>query len=275
MPRQLANIGDRLAFSNGIVALWFLSSVIVFAFGGIVDRLIPLYAVGVFLSFTLSQAGMVVHTLRSKEQGWRRIVVISTIGAIATGIVVLIQLVTKFVHGAWIVALLIPLLVIMFLKIKSHYRVLANQLRLPPEPPAVQAPEMRNTVLVLVTGIHKGVLQAIQYARSLSPDCRAIYIETDPSETPLIEELWEKWKIGIPLVILESPYQSFIQPLMKYLDEVKKDRVRHIVTFIVPEFVPVKFWHKILHNQSEIMLKIALLFQKDIVVTNMLYYLEK
>jgi hypothetical protein len=134
---------------------------------------------------------------------------------------------------------------------------------------------MRNTVLVLVPGIHKGVLPALQYARTLSPDCRAVYIETDPSDTPLIEERWEKWETGIPLVVLESQYRSIIQPLMKYLDEVKKDRVRHIVTVIIPEFVPVKFWHKMLHNQSGIMLKLALLFQKDIVVTNMRYYLEK
>jgi len=274
MPRQLANIGDRLVFSNGIVALWVLSSLLIIIFHGSVHLLIPLYAIGVFLSFTLSQAGMVVHTLRRKERGWRHVVAISTIGAITTAAVAVVQAVAKFTHGAGIVIVLIPIMVWIFLKINRHYRTFASQLRLPSgEPPA--APEVRNTVLVFVPGIHRGIIPALQYAKSLSPDCRAVYIETEPEGTPLIEERWEKWGQGLPLVVLESPYRSMIQPILKYLDDVKEERVRHIVTVVIPEFVPLKFWHKVLHNQSGILLKFALLFKRDIVVTNIRYYLEE
>lgn len=274
MPRQLANIGDRLVFSNGILALWLLSSILVVVFKGITTNLIPLYAVGVFLSFTLSQAGMVVHARRLKEKGWRRSVVISAVGAVTTGIVTIVQLGTKFTSGAWIVALLIPIIVVMFRQVNNHYRSLAEQLRLPPGVPE-PLPEMTNTVLVLVSGIHKGILPALQYAKSLSPDCRAVYIETEAESTPLIEERWELWGQGMPLVILESPYRSVVQPLMRYLEDVKEERTRHIVTVIVPEFVPLKLWHKILHGQSGLALKYALLFRRDIVVANIRYYLEK
>ncbi len=278
MARQFANVGDRLSYTWGIIVLWALSSILVVAFKGKVTALIPLYAVGVFLSFTLSQTGMVVHTLRLKERGWRPTVVISTLGAITTGLVTIVQLVTKFSEGAWIVAVLIPLIVLMFLRIHRHYMILADQLRLPVGDPT-PVKELRNTVLVLVPSIHKGVLPALQYAKSLSPDCRAIHIETDPADTPLIEERWEKWGMGVTLVVLESPYRSVVEPLLRYLNEVKKDypegKVEHVVTVIVPEFVPTKAWYEVLHNQTGIRLKLALLGQKDIVVTNIRYYLEK
>jgi len=274
MPRQLANIGDRLAFSNGIIALWAVSSALVVIFRADVTSLIPLYAIGVFLSFTLSQAGMVVHTRRNKEKNWRVSAAISGIGAVTTAVVAIVAAVAKFAHGAYIVVFLIPLLVLLFLIMNRHYRKLAEQLRLPPGEPA-PLPEMRHTVLVLVPGIHKGILPALQYAKSLSPDCRAVYIETDPADTPLIEERWEKWGQGIPLVVLESPYRSVIQPLLKYLDEVKEERARHIVTVIIPEFVPPRRWNALLHNQTGLTLKLALLGKKDIVVTNIRYYLEK
>lgn len=274
MPRQFANIGDRLVFSNGIVVLSLLASMLVIVFGGQVTRLIPLYAIGVFLAFTLSQYGMVVHTLRIKGKSWRWNAAVSGIGGTATAVVTLVIAVTKFAGGAYIVIVLIPAFVGIFLKINQHYRTVAEQLRLPPGEPEPR-PEFRNTVLVLVPGIHKGILPALDYAKSLSPDCRAVYIETDRADTPLIEERWEKWGQDIPLVVLESPYRSVVQPLLKYLNEVKEERVKHMVTVVVPEFVPVKFWHKLLHNQSGILLKIALLFRKDIVVTNIRYYLER
>ncbi|MBI2842303.1 MAG: APC family permease [Armatimonadetes bacterium] len=270
MPRQFANVGDRLAFSNGIIALAGLAIILIIVFGGEVHALIPLYAVGVFLSFTLSQYGMVVHTRRRNGRGW----VISAVGGTATGVVMLVLAVTKFTSGAYIVVILIPSLVLLLLKINSHYRILAEQLRLAPEEPT-PLPELKNTVLVLVPGIHKGVLPAIQYAKSLSPDCRAVYIEIDPADTALVEERWEKWGQDVPLVVLESPYRSLVQPILTYLEEVKEERAKHIVTVVIPEFVPVKFWHKILHNQSGIMLKFALLFRRDIIVANIRYYLEK
>ncbi|MEN6520726.1 MAG: APC family permease [Armatimonadota bacterium] len=274
MPRQLANIGDRLVYSNGIVILAVLASVLVMVFHGEEQSLLPLYAVGVFLSFTLSQYGMVVHIRRLKENNWRTSAVISGVGGTVTAAVTLVMAVTKFMEGAWIVVILIPVLVLILLKINRHYMQLADQLRLPPERPA-EIPEMKNTVLVLVPGIHKGVLPAIQYAKSLSPDCRAVYIEADPEATALIEERWEKWGQSVPLVVLESPYRSIVQPILKYLDEVVEEQKRHIVTVVIPEFVPARRWQGILHNQSGLLLKLALLFRKNIVVANIRYYLEK
>jgi amino acid transporter len=274
MPRQFATIGDRLVYSNGIVVLSILASVLVIIFGGIVTKLIPLYTTGVFLAFTLSQFGMVRHAITEKAPKWRLNVLISGIGGVTTGIVTLVIVATKFIGGAWIVIILILMFVAMFLKINQHYRRLAEQLRLPLGDPS-ELPTMKNTVLVLVPGIHKGVLPALQYAKSLSPDCRALYIETDPDETPLIEERWERWGMDIPLVVLESPYRSVIQPILKYLDEVQVERQRHIVTVVVPEFVPARAWHGILHNQSAVILKLALLRKKNVVVTNIRYYLER
>jgi hypothetical protein len=277
MPRQLANLGDRLVFANGVIALWVLSSVLILVFRADVHRLIPLYAVGVFVSFTLSQAGMVVHTRRLRRKGWRLSAAISAVGAVTTAVVTAVVATAKFREGAFIVVILIPALVWLFGRIRHHYRVLAAQLRLPAAEPAEPAEPsaMRNTVIVLVPSIHRGVLPALEYAKSLSPDCRAVHVETDQSDTPLIEERWEKWGMGIPLVVLESPYRSVLQPLLQYLEEVKKDRVRHMVTVVIPEFVPAKWWHGILHNQTGLMLKYALLFKRDIVVTNIRYYLER
>jgi cbb3-type cytochrome oxidase subunit 3 len=273
MPRQFGNIGDRLVFSNGIIVLAMVAAILVIAFHASVTKLIPLYAVGVFLAFTLSQAGMFVRSRRLKEKGAGKIV--SLVGAIMTGIVTVIQAYTKFWDGAVIVVVLIVLLVYMFRKINQHYMSLAEQLRLPLDQDTIELPEMRNTVIVLVSGIHNGILPALQYAKSLSPDCRGVYIETEAESTPLVTERWDKYGQGIPLVILESPYRSVIQPIMKYLDEVKEERTRHIVTVVVPEFVPAKWWHQILHGQSGLQLKYALLFRRDIVVANIRYYLEK
>ena len=273
LPRQLANMGDRLVFSNGIGLLALLSAVLLIAFHGKVHSLIPLYAVGVFMSFTLSQFGMVKHAFRHKEKSWKRSAVISAIGGTTTALVTVVIAVMKFMHGAFVVVLLIPIIVAMFLKVNQHYKILAEQLRLPAEKPDER--EAKNTVLILVPGIHRGVLPALHYAKSLSSDCRAVYIEVERESTALVEERWEEWGEGIPLVVLESPYRSVVAPLLNYLDRVKEEKIRHTVTVVIPEFVPAKSWHKLLHNQSGIMLKFALLFKRDIIVANVRYYLEK
>jgi len=272
LPRQLYNVGDRLVFSNGIVILALMASVLVIVFRGDTHSLIPLYAVGVFLSFTLSQAGMVRRFRRLKPPGWRRGTAISGIGSIATGIVTVVIASTKFTAGAWIVILLLPSFVYLFSRIHSHYILLGNQLRLTPADKPVPT---NNTVLVLVPSIHKGVLPALEYARTLSKDVRGIHIEVDPESTPILEERWDAWGMGIPLIILESPYRSLLKPLLDYLEEAKHERENYVITVIVPEFVPVKWWHKILHNQSGFAIKFALLFRKDIIVTNVRYYLER
>jgi hypothetical protein len=170
------------------------------------------------------------------------------------------------------VMILIPILVYIFHKIHQHYIELGNQLRIT-EPEGLK--RVRSTSIVLTSGIHKGVLQALEYAASLSHDCRALYIEIDPAETQLIRDRWQEYGIDVPLVILESQYRSVNQPILKYIEEAKQERPDHIVTVVVPEFVPKKWWHKILHNQSGLWLKIALTLKRGIVITNVRYYLER
>ncbi|HUV05520.1 MAG TPA: APC family permease [Armatimonadota bacterium] len=272
LPRQLYNLGDRLVFSNGIILLALLASVLVIVFKGVVNSLIPLYAIGVFLSFTLSQAGMVSHFVRLKDPRWRYKAAISATGATVTAIVVVVQATTKATQGAWIVLILIPLLVYMFSKIHGHYMQLGNQLRLTPED---KFSAVHNTVLVLTPSLHRGILPALEYAKGLAADVRAIHVESDPSDTKLLEERWEQWGGGIPLVILESPYRSLVGPLLQYLDEVKRERENSMITVVIPEFVPAKWWHKIMHNQSGLLLKFVLLFEKGVITTNVRYYLER
>ena len=272
LPRQLYNVGDRLVFSNGIILLALMAALLVVVFKGDTHLLIPLYAVGVFLSFTLSQAGMVKHAAKLKERAWQRGAAVSAVGAVVTGIVTLVIAVTKFTGGAWIVVLLIPSFVWIFHKIHQHYIVLGNQLRLTPEDKFVP---VNNTVLVLTPSVHKGVLRALEYARTLGDDVRAIHVETDPVDTAIMEQRWEQWGGGIPLIILESPYRSLLGPLLEYIEEVKKERKNYMITVVVPEFVPSKWWHKVLHNQSGMLLKLALLFRRDIITTNVRYYLDK
>lgn len=272
MPRQLYNLGDRLVFSNGIIVLATLASLLIIVFHGDTHALIPLYAIGVFLSFTLSQWGMAVRFRRLREPGWHRKVVISTIGAIATAIVVVVQAVTKFVDGAYIVIILIVIFTWMFSKIHTHYIQVGDQLRLRPGDKFTPA---HNTVLVLTPSLHRGILPALEYGKGLSDDVRAVHIETDPLDTILLEERWEKWGGGIPLVILESPYRSLVAPLLEYINEVKRERPNNVVTVIIPEFVPAKWWHRLLHNQSGLLLKFVLLFERGVVTANVRYYLER
>jgi len=272
MPRQLYNLGDRLVFSNGIIVLATLASLLIIVFKGDTHALIPLYAIGVFLSFTLSQWGMAVRFSRLKEPGWRRKSFVSAFGAACTAVVVVVQAVTKFLDGAYVVIILIVGFTWIFSKIHSHYIQVGEQLRLRPEDKIVPA---HNTVLVLTPSLHRGILPALAYAKGLSDDVRAVHIETDPLDTILLEERWERWGGGIPLVILESPYRSLVAPLLEYLNEVKQEHPNNIVTVIIPEFVPAKWWHKLLHNQSGLLLKFVLLFERGVVTVNVRYYLER
>lgn len=273
-PRQLASIGDRLVFSNGITLLSLVAALLIAVFHGDTTRLIPLYAVGVFISFTLSQYGMGFRQKRLQHPGWRLHSFISFFGGTVTGVVTLVLAYTKFLLGAWIVVLLIPLLVLIFWKIHQHYITLGNQLRLTKDTFKEPRP-VKSTAIVLTSSIHKGILPALEYARTLSHDCRALFVEIDPIETQIIRDRWEDFGLGVPLVILESSYRSMIGPVLNYLEEVKKERPDYVVTVVLPEFVPKKWWHKLLHNQSGLFLKIALMSRRDIVFTNVRYYLEQ
>ena len=272
-PKQFANLGDKLVFNNGIVLLGVFAAVLIVLKQGHVDALIPLYATGVFTAFTLSQSSMVMRWNRLKGPGWRQKALINGFGALTTAIVLGFIVMEKFKEGAWIVILLIVLFVLLFRVIHHHYSDVAAQLRLP----KVAEPErpFHNTVLVLVPGLHRGMLSSLKYARSMSPDCRAVYIETDPDKTAVLKSRWEEWSQGIPLVILNSPYRSLVSPIMQYLDAVQSERHHHLVTVIVPEFVPTHWWHSLLHGNSGLLLKLALMGRKDVIVTNVRYYLQE
>jgi len=272
IPRQFANQGDRLVFSNGIIILAGFAILLLIVFQGETHALIPLYAVGVFISFTLSQSGMVRRWLVLREAGWWWRVWISGIGAVVTGIVMLTIAATKFSHGAWIVVLLIPTLVAVFVVVHRHYDDVALQLSLED---IDHLPPVQNTVLVLVGDLHRGVLRAVRYAQSLSANAKAVYVEIDPERTRRLEERWGRWGMGLPLVVLTSPYRSLLGPLIDYIDRLQARDPDRIVTIILPEFVPARWWQQILHNQTALLIKGALLFRRNVVVTDVPYLLRR
>ena len=271
MPRQFASQGDRLVFSNGIVILTLLAMLLLVVFHGETHALIPLYAVGVFISFTLSQSGMVVHWLRVREPGWRWRVWVNGVGALVTGVVMVTIAATKFMQGAWIIVLVIPALLLGLLVVNRHYRHVAHELSLEGfEPPAIA----RHSVLVLVGDLHRGVVTALAYAQSLSPAAKAIYIEIDLERTRRLEERWGKWGQGVPLVVLTSPYRSLLRPLLGYVDHLQAHAERHVITIVLPEFIPRRWWQNLFHNQTALLIKGALLFRKDVIVTDVPYHLK-
>jgi amino acid transporter len=272
LPRQFMNQGDRLAFSNGIVGLSLLAAVLLVAFGGDTHALIPLYMIGVFVSFTLSQAGMVVHWRRLKGPHWRKNAAVNGLGAVVTGVVLLVVAATKAHEGAWIILLLIPLHVLFFRSTRRHYDRVAAQLSLKdwtPEPPR------RTTVLVPLSGVHRAVVQAISYARTLSTDVRAVYVNIDPVATERLRPDWERWGQGVPLVVLESPYRSLMEPLLEYIEQVEAEHPDDYITIVLPEFVTAKWWHQLFHNQRALLIKGALLFKPRIIVTSVPFHLAR
>jgi amino acid transporter len=272
LPRQLANQGDRLAFSNGIVILSCLSGVLLFAFGGDTHALIPLYMLGVFVSFTLSQAGMVIKWRRERKPGWRLGAFVSGLGATLTLIVLFVVAITKFREGAWIIIVLIPVLVAHFTSIHRHYDKVAQQLSLK----GLAVPEKKhNTVIVPIGGVHRAVVQALEYARTLSDDVRAIYVDVDPQATQEIRDMWPHWGKGIRLEILASPFRSVMEPLLEYIEITNDERPGDFITVLLPEFVPARWWHHLLHNQRALLIKGALLFRRHIVVTSVPYHLHE
>lgn len=271
LPRQLTGLGDRLAFSNGIILLGLASALLVYFFNANVHRLIPLYTVGVFLSFTLSQSGMVRHWQKFKGAGWRRKIVINSIGATATFIAFSVVVMTKFTHGAWMVLLLIPFAITFFLAVHRHYGSTTRQLH--PEFVDILPPKLHR-VIVPISTITKGTMMAISYAVSISTDVRAVYVGLDPVRVEKLKEIWKAYCIDIPLVILDSPYRSIIQPLIKYIDELLAEEEDQLITVVLPEFVPAKWWHNILHNQTALLMRGILQFKKKVVITSVRHILE-
>lgn len=275
LPRQLASIGDRLVFSNGILGLSFSAVLLLFLFQGETHHLIPLYSIGVFLSFTLSQCGMIFFHFKKKEKGWMRSLFFNTLGALTTFIVFLVTAITKFSMGAWIILLLIPSFVLIFLKIHKHYLSVGRELSLFGKNPHFKLEPIENKVIIPVSGIHLGVIDALRYAISISKDIRACYVETDPNTTERLKGEWKKWAHEIPLVILRSPYRSVVAPLLDYFDELSKTTQGAMITVIIPEFITKKWTYQVLHNHTALLIRTALLFRRGKVITSVRYHLNE
>lgn len=274
LPHQFSHLGDRLAFSNGIIVLAAVSSALIVLFGAKTTRLIPLYALGVFLSFTLSQLGMVVRWRRIKGPRWQLKALVNAVGAVVTGIVLIIFAVTKFVDGAWIVIVWVPIFVSLFLTIHHHYMSVAKQLSL--ETYGDPSPICHNRVIVPIGDVHRAVLAALHYAQSLSGDVTAVYVETDPTRTPRILEKWQKWGKGIPLEVLPSPYRSILRPLVHYVDQISDPARRdEVVTIVLPQFVTARPWQQLLHNQTALLIQMAFLFRREVIVVNVPFHLRE
>jgi hypothetical protein len=251
LPRQLMNQGDRLAYSNGIIGLSLFAALLLVVFRGDTHALIPLYMIGVFVSFTLSQAGMVIRWRRLRTPRWQWSAFINGLGAAVTGVVLVVVAITKAHEGAWVIILLIPVHVMFFLKSKRHYTDVATQLNL-----------------------RGWVVQALDYARTLSDDVHAIYVNLSPAATEAIQRDWQLWGRGVPLTVLDSPYRSLMEPLLEYIERLST-RTDTYVTVVLPEFVPAKWWHHLFHNQSALLIKGALLFKPNTIVTSVPFHLKR
>jgi amino acid transporter len=270
MPRQLAARGDRLAFSNGIVMLALVAILLVWIFHAQTTALIPLYAIGVFVCFTLSQAGMVRHWFATRAAGWKWKAVLNGMGAIATGIVSIVQVVTKFTSGAWIVVVLIPLIILLLRAIHEHYRLFAEEVKFVGYSPIVP---LHHTVVVPINAITKATAGALVYATTISADVHAIYIDLDSAATTQLRTDWDKWDIGIDLVVIQSPYRSVLRPLVEYVENLRRDAPGELVTVVVPEIVPRKWWEHFLHNKTALYIRTAFLFKPNVVVTAVPFHL--
>jgi len=256
LPRQLANRGDRLVYSNGVIVLSLLAGALIVAFDGLTAALIPLYAVGVFTGFTLSQSGMVVHHWREREPRWQRGLVINGTGAVATGVVLLVVVVSKFTIGAWIPAVVIPCVALVLRRIRHHYDGVARALRIDP---GYRPAPSHHTVVVLVGGVHRSLMPALAYASSLHADqLVALHVSTDPEHEDRLRRDWAEHGLDLPLTIRPSPYRELTRPVLEFLDEVESEHPGGLVTVVVPEFVVAHWYSNLLHNQSALALRARL-----------------
>jgi amino acid transporter len=292
LPRQLTFRGSRLVYSNGIVTLAVIASIFIILNQARVDLLIPLYAIGVFLSFTLSQTGMAIRWWKSGhlkdggeidshgtklqyDKSWRFKMFVNGFGALCTFIVMIVFAVTKFREGAWIILIVIPLLVSLFFTIHRHYKDLAAHLTLE-KFSGLPARQTRHRVILPISGIHQGALEALRYAKLLSDDVTAVHVSIDPDETEKVQKKWKMWGEGTRLVILDSPFRLFIEPLLTYLEEIiDKRQSNETITVVVPQFIPSKRWHNALHMRTANVLREELLSKHGVVVTDVPYHVYK
>lgn len=272
MPRQFTFRGDRLAYTTGIVTLGVIAGLVLALENGEVDQLIPLYALGVFTSFTISQFGMFTRWRRRREPGWQTGQIINLIGAASTALVAVVVAITKIPEGAWIIVIVIILLVLMMRSIHRHYMTASTEL-------AAQTPlnpdEIEHTVIVPIADVNRIAKQTLAYARSISPNVTAVHVNDDEEAIERMREAWTKLGTDIQLVIIESPYRALVGPLLKYIDEIDKQRPNDTITVVLPEFIARHWWEHILHNQTALRIKAALLFRPGTVVTSVPYHLER
>lgn len=278
LPRQLALLGDRLVYSNGILLLSLCAAFLIIVFRGNTNAIIPLYAVGVFTSFTLSQAGMVRHWFKGKSRGWRASAFMNGIGAIATTIVLAVIVWTKFALGAWMVVIAVPLLVYLFIKIQRHYQYVADRLSLKGFAPRSYIPRPKGSVvthpaIVVVGQLHRGTVEALDYARTIADEVVAVHVDVGSTDHDKLNQRWNELEPDIPLVILDSPYRSVIQPIVDFVGQYEEQHSGIMSTVIIPAFVTRKWWENLLHNQTTLFLKSALRTKRSRIVTTVRYYL--
>jgi hypothetical protein len=277
MPRQFSYRGDRLAYSWGIVVLSTVAASLIWLFNGNVTALIPLYSVGVFVCFTLSQIGMVIHWQRVRESGWAWRAAVNGFGAVLTAVVLVVVVSVKFVDGAYLVVILIPVLVGMMLFIHRQYSTSRRELAIRSDFVA-EPPQREERVVIPVPGINRAVVQAVNVGRSIAEDVRAVFITDEPDDIAPMQQEWEKHLPGVPLVVVESPYRALVGPLAAYLDVLDAawppGKEAPITFVIVPEYVARRWWERILYNQSVKRLRSALLGRPHTVVVNVPYRRE-
>ena len=272
LPRMFSDVGSRLVYSNGIIILALLSAALIAVFEGNLNRLIPLYAVGVFMSFTLSQAGMVQHWRKHRGPAWARSILINAVGAAATALALAVIVATKFTHGAWFVTLLVLGFLYLFSSIHRHYQMVADELSLQGyTPPPVPR---KHTIVIPVSGVHRAVLKAIAYAKVISTDVRAVYIGSDPAASEALRRKWQQYVPDVPLDIINSPYRIVISEFTKSLDRIQEQE-QTVISVVIPEFVPMHWWEFMLHRQTALMLKATLLFRKGIPVISIPHHLRR
>ncbi|MBI0580932.1 APC family permease [Neobacillus cucumis] len=274
MPRMFTIRGDRLGYSNGIVSLGIASILLIITFHGQTEHLIPLYAVGVFIPFTLSQTGMIIKWVREKPAGWIAKLTANLIGALITLTVLLIFFITKL-GQVWFVFIFLPLIVLLFHRINKHYEAVGEQLRVYNQQPAI--PIEGNVIIVPVAGVTRVVENSINYAKSLTDQIFAVYVSFDREDEKRFEEKWQKWQPDVRLVTLQSHYRSILHPLSKFIDTVehKASENNYRVTVLIPQFITKKSWHNILHNQSSLLIRAYLLYKKKVIVATLPYHFKK
>jgi hypothetical protein len=269
-PRQLALRGHRLYFNNGIIALTVMSAILIIIFQGNTDQLIPLYAVGVFTAFTLSQSGMFVHWLKLKTRGWHWKALINGTGALMTFVTVIIIAVTKFMSGAWIVVLIIPTIIYIMLRIHRHYCVVARRLDIPNEELGGISLDARYShhVIIPIDSLNAMVVNALRYAKSLGSNVEAFHVETFVGEADKLRQKWELMNTDVPLIIKHSPYREVVGPLIEYIEsEEHASKPGDMITVLLPQFIVKKWWDMALHNNTSIFIANALFKERNIVVS--------